>query len=55
MERSPITEKLAQFISRIDPSKLPMELIDYTKLLIFDGVGTLAAASHPKVTSGAAI
>lgn len=55
MKRSPITEKLAQFISRIDPSKLPMELIDYTKLLIFDGVGTLAAASHPKVTSGAAI
>jgi 2-methylcitrate dehydratase PrpD len=55
MQRRPITENLANFISRFEPYKLPAEIIEYTKLLIFDGVGTLAAASHPKVTSGALV
>jgi 2-methylcitrate dehydratase PrpD len=55
MTRAPITQKLASFIADFQPGDLPAEVVEYTKLLVFDGIGTLAAATHPKITSGARI
>jgi 2-methylcitrate dehydratase PrpD len=52
MTRAPITQKLASFIADFQPGDLPAEVVEYTKLLVFDGIGTLAAATHPKITSG---
>lgn len=34
---------------------MPPDVVDYTKLLVFDGIGTLVAATHPLVTSSAGI
>jgi 2-methylcitrate dehydratase PrpD len=55
LERAPITRKLAEFIAGFRPAALPLAVVDYTKLLIFDGIGTLAAATHPAVTASAGI
>lgn len=55
MTRAPITQKLASFIADFEPGGLPAEVLDYTRLLVFDGIGTLAAATHPKITSSARI
>ena len=48
---APITRKMANFISEITPEKLPKELIEYAKLLAFDGIGVLASATHSSVTA----
>ena len=50
-QRAPITYQLAEFIAGLQPNTLPAEVIDYTRLLVFDGIGTLYAATHPKVTA----
>jgi 2-methylcitrate dehydratase PrpD len=55
MQRAPITERLADFISALRPGDLPQQVVDYAKTLAFDGIGTLAAATHPKITSSARI
>ena len=55
MQRAPITYQVAEFISGQAVTKLPSAVADYTRKLIFDGVGTLAAATHPSVTSSAGI
>jgi len=55
MARAPITQKLADFIAGFQPKDLPVPVQDYTKVLVFDAVGTLAAATHPKITSSARI
>ena len=55
MPRAPVTEALAQFIASQSFDALPAEVADYAGLLVFDGVGTLAAATHPLVTSSAGI
>jgi 2-methylcitrate dehydratase PrpD len=34
---------------------VPTEVVDYTRRLVFDGIGTLAAATYPLVTSSAGI
>jgi 2-methylcitrate dehydratase PrpD len=55
MTRAPITQKLAQFVADFRSSDLPDEVIRYAKLLTYDGIGTLAAATHPLITSSARI
>ena len=55
MPRAPVTEALAEFIASQSFDALPAEVADYVSLLVFDGVGTLAAATHPLVTSSAGI
>ena len=54
-ERAPITGKLALFISNLRAADIPPEVFEYTKLLVFDGIGCLAAATHPAVSSSARI
>lgn len=53
--RAPITERLAAFISSFTPAMLPEDVSAYTQVLIYDGVGTLAGATHPSVTASAGI
>ncbi len=53
--RGPITRAIAEFVSSQGPATVPREVMDYVRLLVFDGIGTLAAATHPKVTSSAGI
>lgn len=55
MTRAPITQKLADFIADFQPEHLPVAVQAYTRTLVFDAVGTLAAATHPKITSSARI
>jgi 2-methylcitrate dehydratase PrpD len=55
MQRAPITDSIAKFISDQAMDGPPPDVVAYTKLLTFDGIGTLAAATHPKVTSSAGI
>ncbi|MGI9334656.1 MAG: MmgE/PrpD family protein, partial [Gammaproteobacteria bacterium] len=59
MSAAPITTEIANFISRRRsasvPADVPADVIDYTRLLTFDAIGTLAAATHPMVTSSAGI
>ena len=55
MARAPITQRMADFISGLQPVDLPPEVYAYTKMLTFDGIGTLIAATHPKITSSARI
>jgi len=47
-----ITESLAKFITNTSSKTIPLNVINYTKTLTFDAIGTLVAATHPKVTSG---
>lgn len=53
--RAPITERLAGFIASLTPASIPTAVFDYGRLLAFDGVGVIAAATHPLVTSGAGV
>lgn len=55
MQRAPITTRLASFICDTAAAGPPENVLDYTKLLTFDGIGTLVAATHPTVTSSAGI
>ena len=55
MPRGPVTEAIARFIATASFDTLPAEVADRTALLAFDAVGTLAAATHPLVTSSAGI
>ncbi len=55
MKRAPITAQVAEFVSGRTARSLPANVIDYTRLLTFDGIGTLVAATHPKVTSSTGI
>jgi 2-methylcitrate dehydratase PrpD len=55
MTRAPITRKMAKFIADFQVSDLPEEVVRYAQTLIYDGIGTLAAATHPKITSSARI
>ena len=52
---APVTQALARFISELRPADLPSDVVDYAKLLVFDGVGVLSAATHPKVTASSGI
>lgn len=54
-ERAPITNRLAEFIAQLRPDTVPVEVSDYTRQLVFDGIGTLYAATHPKVTASRGI
>jgi len=54
-ERGAITRRLAAFIAGAKHEGLPDNVASYSKLLIFDGVGTLASATHPSVTASAGI
>ena len=47
-----ITESIAKFITNTSSQTIPLSVINYTKTLTFDAIGTLVAATHPKVTSG---
>jgi 2-methylcitrate dehydratase PrpD len=55
MSRAPITQKLAGFIAGFKAADLPPDVAAYAETLVLDGVGTLAAATHPKITSSARI
>ena len=55
MPRAPITTQVAQFISDRARLGVPSDVVDYTRLLSIDGIGTLVAATHPTVTSSAGI
>ena len=50
--RAPITRKLANFIANFAVEDLPDDVRQYTRLLVFDGIGTTYAAVHPSVSSG---
>ena len=47
-----ITEKIAKFITNTTRETIPLNVINYTKTLTIDAIGTLVAATHPQVTSG---
>ncbi|MGI9521469.1 MAG: MmgE/PrpD family protein, partial [Hyphomicrobiaceae bacterium] len=47
--------EVADFISRRGGTRTPEDVFTYISTLVFDGIGTLAAATHPKVTSSAGI
>lgn len=49
--RAPITREIASFISELATDDLPDDLIQYAKLLAFDGIGVLASATHSTVTA----
>ncbi|MBL4767801.1 MAG: MmgE/PrpD family protein [Rhodobacteraceae bacterium] len=49
--RAPITREIAKFISELSIEQLPQNLIEYGKLLAFDGIGVLASATHSTVTA----
>jgi 2-methylcitrate dehydratase PrpD len=55
MSRAPITRKLAEFVADFQPADLPDAVVAYARTLILDGIGTLVAATHPKVTASARI
>lgn len=54
-DRGPITRRLAEFITGTKHRGLPDAVAAYSKLLIYDGIGTLASATHPSVTASAGI
>jgi 2-methylcitrate dehydratase PrpD len=54
-ERGPITRRLAEFIAGSKHRPLPDDVIAYSNLLVFDGIGTLVSATHPNVTASAGI
>lgn len=54
-DRGAITRRLAAFIAGAKHEGLPEAVTNYSKLLIFDGIGTLASATHPSVTASAGI
>ncbi|MBY8978054.1 MmgE/PrpD family protein [Rhodobacteraceae bacterium NNCM2] len=49
--RAPITGRLAAFIAEYSADTLPGPVFDYMRLLAFDGIGVLYAATHPSVTA----
>ena len=55
MTRAPVTNAIAELVSATGARGLPPEVMGYTRTLIVDGVATLAAATHPLVTSSAGI
>ena len=55
MQQAPVTSAVAEFIRHYEKAELPQDVAEYTRLLVFDGIGTLVAATHPKVTSSAGI
>ncbi len=54
-QRAPVTSRLAEFISGFSATALPGPVLDYTRLLVFDGIGALVAATHPAVTASRGI
>lgn len=50
---APVTDRLARFIARMSADRVPAEVVDYARLIIFDGIGTLVSATHPNVTAAA--
>jgi 2-methylcitrate dehydratase PrpD len=54
-DRGPVTRQLAAFIAGMRHEQLPNAVTAYSRRLIFDGIGTLASATHPSVTASAAI
>lgn len=54
-QRSPVTSRLAEFIAGFSASALPRPVLEYTRLLVFDGIGALVAATHPAVTAAGGI
>ncbi|MEQ9639119.1 MAG: MmgE/PrpD family protein [Alphaproteobacteria bacterium] len=55
MTRAPITSAVAAFVSDFDIAAVPAPVLAYARMLVFDGIGTLAAATHSLVTSSAGI
>lgn len=54
-DRGPITRRLAEFIVGSKSGPLPDEVVAYSNLLVFDGIGTLVSATHPSVTASTGI
>ncbi|MFV2092525.1 MAG: MmgE/PrpD family protein, partial [Hyphomicrobiales bacterium] len=54
-ERAPITSRLAEFICRLRPESVPDDVTEYTRRLVFDGIGALVGATHPSVTAASGI
>jgi 2-methylcitrate dehydratase PrpD len=54
-ERAPVTSRVAAFISGFSAETLPAPVFDYIRLLAYDGIGTLFAATHPSVTASRGI
>ncbi|MGI9424780.1 MAG: MmgE/PrpD family protein, partial [Hyphomicrobiaceae bacterium] len=55
MQHAPVTASVAEFICRYREAELPQDVAEYIGVLVFDGIGTLVAATHPKVSSSAGI
>ena len=54
-DRGPVTRQVAAFIAGMRHEQLPDAVAAYSRLLIYDGIGTLASATHPSVTASAGI
>jgi 2-methylcitrate dehydratase PrpD len=54
-DRAPITRRLAAFVAGMSRQPLPDDVAAYTRLLVYDGIGTLVSATHPSVTASAGI
>jgi hypothetical protein len=54
-DRAPVTSRVAAFISGFSAEALPPPVFDYIRLLAYDGIGTLFAATHPSVTASRGI
>jgi 2-methylcitrate dehydratase PrpD len=55
VERAPVTSEVAAFISGFSSKALPIAVSDYARLLVYDGIGALFAATHPSVTASRGI
>lgn len=54
-DRAPVTQTLATYIAGFSPDHLPSEVTAYARVLAFDGIGVLYAATHASVTAGTGI
>ncbi|MDK3074341.1 MmgE/PrpD family protein [Sedimentitalea sp. JM2-8] len=52
---APVTRRLAAFIAEFATSKVPDEVMTYTRTLARDGIGVLCAATHESVTAAQGI
>ncbi|MCY4139521.1 MAG: MmgE/PrpD family protein [Rhodobacteraceae bacterium] len=55
MALGPVTGSLAALIASLASYRVPVDVRDYARIVVFDTIGVLAAASHPSVTSASRI
>ena len=55
MARGPVTDSLASLAAGFTCDRVPVDVRDYARRVVFDTIGVLAAASHPSVTSASRI